>query len=121
MMALSPSILSRKNSWSVGREGSISNPFRCLGIAEKKHKITEYNQFSVNGHPCEKNNSLKRTPQTVLVDPQSSLTPYKADTSLRRILTGMSVPTASVLKTIYCNICNVIIFSILKFTLTDGM
>ena len=46
--------------------------------------------------------------KSILVDPQSSLTLYKADTSLRRALTGMSVPTASVLKTVDCNICNVV-------------
>ena len=46
--------------------------------------------------------------KSIIVDPQSSLTLYKADTSLRSTLIGMSVPTAPVFETVDCNICNVV-------------
>ena len=46
--------------------------------------------------------------KSIVVDPPSSLTLYKADTSLRSALIGMYVPTASVLETVDCNICNVV-------------
>ena len=46
--------------------------------------------------------------KSIIVDSPSSLTLYKADTALRSTLIGMSVPTASALETVDCNICNVV-------------